>query len=290
MTSSLVQQALDREYVHKTYPTFRCFVPGCTHIEMRERLSDETQTKSVTNRVQFFTCPKHGTQCTRCWEVVENDDDVKQIHLTEECRGLPKEWRNDTFKETLRRCPNCQEPIERTEGCDHMKCSLCNQQFNWQQAPSFAPVAATNSNKPNVGNSSVRNTANIASGGGDGSNKADSSRNSTTMSAIANVATSNADVNAGNNGNAKSSNLAATIIFSEDDVAWLEKRAKFIASATSVDEDRLRSRLTNSHVSTDMSNSSRSNNRCRECGVELLFDRDSGGTLCSTCRDELNVL
>ena len=36
------------------------------------------------------------------------------------------------IKETTRKCPGCQEGIERTAGCNHMHCTICGTHFCWQ--------------------------------------------------------------------------------------------------------------------------------------------------------------
>ena len=110
-------------------------------IEHRESLADERG--QVKPMVQFIHCPRHGTQCTKCWEVLDNDDDVKNIHLTNECPGLPKELRNAPDAAGIRRCPFCQMPIQRSIGCDDMTCASCKKHFNWASAPKLEPVPGT---------------------------------------------------------------------------------------------------------------------------------------------------
>lgn len=34
----------------------------------------------------------------------------------------------------IRMCPNCQVPIQKTDGCDHMYCTSCNRGFLWSRA------------------------------------------------------------------------------------------------------------------------------------------------------------
>lgn len=38
-----------------------------------------------------------------------------------------------TKKDTTKPCPKCKAPIEKNDGCDHMRCK-CGRKFNWSQA------------------------------------------------------------------------------------------------------------------------------------------------------------
>jgi hypothetical protein len=41
-------------------------------------------------------------------------------------------------------CPKCETPIEKNQGCDHMKCTKCNTDFSWEKAKSFHSTIVTN--------------------------------------------------------------------------------------------------------------------------------------------------
>merc|ERR1711860_2392 len=38
------------------------------------------------------------------------------------------------FSESVRKCPKCQIPIERSWGCNHMECTKCGRNFDWDRA------------------------------------------------------------------------------------------------------------------------------------------------------------
>ena len=38
----------------------------------------------------------------------------------------------------LRACPNCSVPVEKIDGCDHMRCKQCRNDFWWSSAPTHA--------------------------------------------------------------------------------------------------------------------------------------------------------
>jgi len=44
----------------------------------------------------------------------------------------------------IRYCPGCQVPIEKNEGCDHMRCALCGLSFSWKLAVPCNPDVLDN--------------------------------------------------------------------------------------------------------------------------------------------------
>jgi len=53
-------------------------------------------------------------------------------------RRLDREFRRAARAAHLKRCPSCRAPIEKTQGCDHMKCR-CGNHFNWSKAETVVP-------------------------------------------------------------------------------------------------------------------------------------------------------
>ena len=128
----------------------------------------------------FNFCP--GPDCTVVvWSVTGDNGTVSCTHCDAEfcfqCRNQPHEPANCSslqswntlfgdsrfwIKKNTKPCPGCNVPIEKSDGCNHMKCSQCQYDFCWiclirldtHQAPHecnrYDPVAGSDQHSRNI--------------------------------------------------------------------------------------------------------------------------------------------
>uniref|UniRef100_A0A8C5KJ64 Cullin-9 n=1 Tax=Jaculus jaculus TaxID=51337 RepID=A0A8C5KJ64_JACJA len=132
---SKYEKALLRGYVESCSNLTWCTNPqGCDRILCRQGLSCGT------------TCSKCGwASCFSC--------SFPEAHYPASC-GHMSQWVDDggyydgmsveaqskhLAKLISKRCPSCQAPIEKNEGCLHMTCAKCNHGFCWRCLKSWKP-------------------------------------------------------------------------------------------------------------------------------------------------------
>uniref|UniRef100_A0A8C2YS10 Cullin 9 n=1 Tax=Chinchilla lanigera TaxID=34839 RepID=A0A8C2YS10_CHILA len=132
---SKYEKALLRSYVESCSNLTWCTNPqGCDRILCRQGLS----------------C---GTACSKCgWASCFNCS-FPEAHYPASC-GHMSQWVDDggyydgmsveaqskhLAKLISKRCPSCQAPIEKNEGCLHMTCAKCNHGFCWRCLKSWKP-------------------------------------------------------------------------------------------------------------------------------------------------------
>ncbi|XP_023575510.1 cullin-9 isoform X3 [Octodon degus] len=132
---SKYEKALLRGYVESCSNLTWCTNPqGCDRILCRQGLS----------------C---GTACSKCgWASCFNCS-FPEAHYPASC-GHMSQWVDDggyydgmsveaqskhLAKLISKRCPSCQAPIEKNEGCLHMTCAKCNHGFCWRCLKSWKP-------------------------------------------------------------------------------------------------------------------------------------------------------
>ncbi|ERE90640.1 cullin-9-like protein [Cricetulus griseus] len=132
---SKYEKALLRAYVESCSNLTWCTNPqGCDRILCRQGLGSGT------------TCSKCGwASCFNC--------SFPEAHYPASC-GHMSQWVDDggyyegmsveaqskhLAKLISKRCPSCQAPIEKNEGCLHMTCARCNHGFCWRCLKSWKP-------------------------------------------------------------------------------------------------------------------------------------------------------
>lgn len=100
-----------------------CGVPGCLgKIDI-----DEAPCQCTVNREHIF--------CTLCDDMTRHPGQShEEFDRTDRERNMSENERSieaDIAVGRVKRCPNCRTPIERSEGCKHMTCSLCRCKFCW---------------------------------------------------------------------------------------------------------------------------------------------------------------
>ncbi|XP_005359806.1 cullin-9 isoform X2 [Microtus ochrogaster] len=132
---SKYEKALLRGYVESCSNLTWCTNPqGCDRILCRQGLGSGT------------TCSKCGwASCFSC--------NFPEAHYPASC-GHMSQWVDDggyydgmsveaqskhLAKLISKRCPSCQAPIEKNEGCLHMTCARCNHGFCWRCLKSWKP-------------------------------------------------------------------------------------------------------------------------------------------------------
>jgi len=114
----------DRLITHKALAAMKgfrwCSHPGCGAGHIHEGGNQEpimTCTKCATK-----TCFKHKA----AWHSGKTCDEFdKELKNSEEAANAA------LLSRTTKQCPNCQVPIEKNQGCDHMTCGHCNHEFCW---------------------------------------------------------------------------------------------------------------------------------------------------------------
>jgi len=103
---------LTRRNVHDVHGNFIvCNFPGCAYVD------------GFMHRPHFFgvvnpltQCPAGHALCQRC----------HQFHT-----GICEDFVGVELPPTVKRCPTCHTAIEKTIGCNHMRCTQCGQNFCW---------------------------------------------------------------------------------------------------------------------------------------------------------------
>lgn len=93
---------------HARYPVAECPSPGCVgvaYVEPGRRMA------------MCFLCEHQ-------WQVSESDDATAQPN----------------FAANVRTCPKCKVPIEKSWGCNDMRCTKCGRQFDWSGAEHANPT------------------------------------------------------------------------------------------------------------------------------------------------------
>jgi len=74
------------------------------------------------NYVKCINCNCDKNFCYKCG---------KKYHFDYDCNGDIDQESMDLILNTSKPCPNCKIPIEKNEGCNHMTCKLCFQNWCW---------------------------------------------------------------------------------------------------------------------------------------------------------------
>jgi hypothetical protein len=85
--------------------------------------------------LQQITCPQcHQSYCSNCR--VNHAQNVT-CEQAQQNQGLAAEHANEEqateefIRNATKQCPNCHAPIERRDGCNHMRCTNCHYEFCW---------------------------------------------------------------------------------------------------------------------------------------------------------------
>jgi hypothetical protein len=74
-----------------------------------------------------------GLTCAEYDEGIDPDDQTSQ------------RW----IAENSKKCPNCPYQIEKSDGCDHMKCIKCHHEFCWSCLAHFQPIRQDGNHRHN---------------------------------------------------------------------------------------------------------------------------------------------
>lgn len=86
--------------------------------------------KNQDDVINLIECPCGSSFCFKCGEL---------SHMPCDCK-MAEEWilKSQAESENLtwimantKRCPKCTKPIEKNQGCNHMKCQQCGHDFCW---------------------------------------------------------------------------------------------------------------------------------------------------------------
>jgi IBR domain, a half RING-finger domain len=107
-----------------------------THIRTRPTeyqycvTADCPQVYRITHNGHIFDCPSCLTPiCTSCQSVSHTGSTCDEYRdMTSGGTLALKKWMADNRGKS---CPKCQAPIQKTYGCNHMKCSVCSTHFCW---------------------------------------------------------------------------------------------------------------------------------------------------------------
>ncbi|XP_022915198.1 ankyrin repeat and IBR domain-containing protein 1-like isoform X2 [Onthophagus taurus] len=123
-----------------------CPIPGCGRAV---RLPEAEQTGAVVNKTAPVT--SHAVDCGNahffCWECLGEAHapcgcqqwqewqlkiaEVKPEELKAACSGSEDAANFLWLVTNSKPCPHCKSPIQKNEGCNHMKCSKCKFDFCW---------------------------------------------------------------------------------------------------------------------------------------------------------------
>ncbi|XP_060529635.1 ankyrin repeat and IBR domain-containing protein 1-like isoform X2 [Cylas formicarius] len=124
-----------------------CPIPGCGRAV---RLPEAEQTSGKTN-AKASLVTSHAVDCGNahffCWECLgeahapcgckqwqewhKKIAEVKPEELKSACSGTEEAANCLWLVTNSKPCPNCKSPIQKNEGCNHMKCSKCKFDFCW---------------------------------------------------------------------------------------------------------------------------------------------------------------
>ncbi|KIW08379.1 hypothetical protein, variant 1 [Verruconis gallopava] len=105
-------------------PGFRwCLSPTCDAGQIHEN-SEGTE--------QILTCIACGfKRCTACDREWHQDETCKQYSDSLAVQPSEINASEAWIVNNSRKCPGCQSPIQKVNGCDHMTCTRCLRQFCW---------------------------------------------------------------------------------------------------------------------------------------------------------------
>ncbi|XP_066249800.1 ankyrin repeat and IBR domain-containing protein 1-like [Euwallacea similis] len=126
-----------------------CPIPGCGRA-VRLPEAEQTPGKSHPNR-KPIPLTSHAVDCGNahffCWECLgeahapcgceqwqqwhKKISEVKPEELNAACTGSEEAANCLWLVTNSKPCPNCKSPIQKNEGCNHMKCSKCKFDFCW---------------------------------------------------------------------------------------------------------------------------------------------------------------
>ncbi|XP_059475498.1 ankyrin repeat and IBR domain-containing protein 1-like [Neocloeon triangulifer] len=125
-----------------------CPLPGCGRAV---RLPPESYDNSLSSANNGPLSTSHAVDCGNghffCWECLgeahapcgceqwkewqKKISDIKLEELETSCSGSEEAANCLWLVTNSKPCPNCKSPIQKNEGCNHMKCSKCKFDFCW---------------------------------------------------------------------------------------------------------------------------------------------------------------
>ncbi|KAM5263615.1 cullin-9 [Ctenodactylus gundi] len=134
-TISKYEKALLRGYVESCSNLTWCTNPqGCDRILCRQGLGCST-TCSTCGWASCFSCSfpeaHYPASCSHMSQWVDDGGYYDGMSTEAQSKHLAKL--------ISKRCPSCQAPIEKNEGCLHMTCTKCNHGFCWRCLKSWKP-------------------------------------------------------------------------------------------------------------------------------------------------------
>eukprot|EP01124_Arcella_intermedia_P024768 TRINITY_DN4251_c0_g2_i1.p1 TRINITY_DN4251_c0_g2~~TRINITY_DN4251_c0_g2_i1.p1 ORF type:complete len:734 (-),score=150.77 TRINITY_DN4251_c0_g2_i1:19-2220(-) len=124
-TRSRFNKSLAESFVNDNSSIKWCPAPNCKYAIVLEEFNSQ-QNESVI-------CKCGYAFCFRCLEIAHNPSFCKQFSDWKKKNVGGDESLNIKFLETIsKRCPNCNNAIEKNGGCNHMCCQNCKFHFCWQ--------------------------------------------------------------------------------------------------------------------------------------------------------------
>lgn len=86
--------------------------------------------KSIYSSITEVRCDCGGSFCFQCGKESHKPADCDQAQLWDE-KNTAESSNLQWIMANTKACPNCKKPIEKNQGCNHMKCTTCKFEFCW---------------------------------------------------------------------------------------------------------------------------------------------------------------
>ena len=123
-------------------PNFRwCQRPGCPSGQIHNG-SEENNPIFTCISCSWSYCLAHPSDAFHAGETCAEFDARRAGNRRTEIQILQEKKGEQVVKESCTRCPNaiCGWWIEKSDGCDHMKCVKCGFEFCWLCCAAFEPI------------------------------------------------------------------------------------------------------------------------------------------------------
>jgi len=137
--SKLIQKFNEKSFisaVNQMKDAVQCPVPDCKGIAIRSDMDDREEVICANcNFCYCSLCRKMYHYRTTCEEATSWGTEQTTRRKGHSTMKRLKEEEQDSInavKSISTPCPKCLAPVQKTEGCDHMTCSICKVEFCWK--------------------------------------------------------------------------------------------------------------------------------------------------------------